>query len=148
MHKALFGCPLPLHSSLITHSLITYHSKHPNLIRWHVWHLFPTSNNSKYFTFCGSYYLSTMLGSLLAYPPHTHSHLILFFPFSLVTLPKPLTNPVKEINHSNLRCQSPPSPTSCASSPNVTRSPPTCSGATDLLHLDLTAPISYHGNVL
>ena len=72
--KALFGCPLPSHSSLIT-----YYSKYPNFLRWYVWHLFPTFDNSKNFTFCGTQYLSTMSGSRLAYLPHTHSHLISFY---------------------------------------------------------------------
>ena len=54
------------HSSLITEisSLITYHWKFPNFLRWHVWHLLPTFDNSKTLTFCETNCLS---GSRLAY---------------------------------------------------------------------------------
>ena len=54
------------HSSLITEisSLITYHWKFPNFLRWHVWHLLPPFDNSKTLTFCE---INCLSGSQLAY---------------------------------------------------------------------------------
>ena len=45
---------LTYHSLLNFHHLSFHHWKYPNFLRWHVWHLFPTSNNSKIQTFCGT----------------------------------------------------------------------------------------------
>ena len=83
---------------------------------------------------------------------HTFTpHFILFFPFSPIILPRPLTNLAKEIKvwtcnanlHRHLML-----PILCASSPSAARSPPACSCGTNLLHCDPAALIGHHKNVL
>ena len=146
---------MPTTPPLITHhsSLITYHSKYPNFLRWHVWNLFPTFDNSKKFYFLWDP-LPVHHVKLTVSLPASHTftpHFILFFPFGPVIYPKHSSNLVKEIKvwtcgvdlHRHLT-----PPTSCASSPNVARSPPTCSGDVDLLYCDPAALINHHGNVL
>ena len=126
--KFLRGCLDEKKWSLITQisSLITYHWKYPNFLRWHVWHLFPTSDNSKNFTFCETHCLSTMSGSRLAYLHNTLApkpfHLFFslqpcfsqnfpFRPVSPKTLDKPgKGNPLSPNANLHLtQCRSPPS---------------------------------------
>ena len=51
-HHSLF--PLNFHHL----SLITYHWKYHNFLRWHVWHLFPILITQKILLFCGTYGLT------------------------------------------------------------------------------------------